>query len=592
MTDIAGIPAVDATTEALRRAALRATQAPSIHNTQPWRFVLRRGELRVLADGERQLRVLDPRRRGMTLSLGAALFNARVSLAADGVATSVHRLPDTARPELVAVIRAGGESPDPALAGLEKVVDARTTNRRHFADEAVADDVLEELCEAARVEGAELYPITTEAQRLAVAALSQHADAIENLDPAYRAELRAWTSDDSSRRDGVPSLAVPHVDGTAHDEVPIRDFDTRGAGFLPADTRSGRQQTLLLLATPSDERPDWLRAGEAFERILLEVTRRGLAASPLTQVTEMPSTRSQLRREMGMTGWPHVLLRVGSGTARPRLAPPPTGRRPDRRDLTGRRDPVTPTGTSTAVSRPVEAAAGRAARPAHRLRRRGQTGPGAVTGAAAGQRPRQREPLPGEGAGLHRRGGLRAGRGAVTARWGSTPRGVGWRSSCTSGMDDETVAAIGHLPRGEGLLGALDRRGPADPARAPPGRPAVGDPAVRSPARWSRSWGSRSGSAGRSAARSISAESRQGEFTDEDEELMLALPGAPATPSRTRGSTTSCSARSAGWRRRSRSASGCSAPTATTRCTSSPSARPNWPRPTCSCCRWRSIRRR
>ncbi len=325
MIDTAGIPAVDATTEALRRAALRATQAPSVHNTQPWRFVLRRGELRVLADGERQLRVLDPRRRGMTLSLGAALFNARVSLAADGVATTVERLPDAARPELVAVIRAGGEAPDPALSGLETVIDARTTNRRHFADEAVAEDVLEALCEGARAEGAALYPITTESQRFAVASLSQHADAIETLDPAYRAELRAWTSDDPGRRDGVPSLAVPHVDGTAHDEIPIRDFDTRGSGFLPADTRSGRQQTLLLLATAGDERPDWLRAGEAFERVLLEITQRGLAASPLTQVTEMPSTRAQLRSEMGMTDWPHMLLRVGRaplvpGSRRRRLA--------------------------------------------------------------------------------------------------------------------------------------------------------------------------------------------------------------------------------------------------------------------------------
>src|SRR5262249_1580382 len=148
-------------------------------------------------------------------------------------------------------------------------------------------------------------------QRVAVASLSQHADQIENLNPAYRAELRAWTSEDPGRRDGVPSTAVPHVDGTSGDEVPIRDFDSHGHGYLPADTRSPRQQCPVLVCTGTDLPADWLRAGEALERVLLEVTRRGFAASPLTQITEVPSARAQLRSELRLPGYPHVLLRIG-----------------------------------------------------------------------------------------------------------------------------------------------------------------------------------------------------------------------------------------------------------------------------------------
>ncbi len=131
---------------------------------------------------------------------------------------------------------------------------------------------------------------------MAVASLSQHADNVENLNPAYRAELRAWTTDDPERRDGVPGLTVPHVDGTSEDDVPIRDFDTRGSGGLPTTTRSSKDQCLVLLCTSGDSAADWLRAGEALERVLLEITRHGFAASPLTQVTEVPSARAQLRR--------------------------------------------------------------------------------------------------------------------------------------------------------------------------------------------------------------------------------------------------------------------------------------------------------
>ena len=39
----------------------------------------------------------------------------------------------------------------------------------------------------------------------------------------------------------------------------------------------------------------WLRTGEALKRMLLEITRLGLVASPLTQVVEVPMGRAALR---------------------------------------------------------------------------------------------------------------------------------------------------------------------------------------------------------------------------------------------------------------------------------------------------------
>ncbi len=162
-----------------------------------------------------------------------------------------------------------------------------------------------------------LVVIRTEEERSALARLAKHADDVQVLNPAYRAELRAWTSADPRRLDGVPATAVPQVDGTAGDEIPMRDFDTDGRGSLPAATHSSRRQCLLLLCTEQDTMPSWLGAGEALERVLLELTRRGYVASPLTQVVEVPSARSALRRELGLVGYPHVLLRAGRAPLTP-----------------------------------------------------------------------------------------------------------------------------------------------------------------------------------------------------------------------------------------------------------------------------------
>lgn len=312
-------------TQALRRAAVRATLAPSVHNTQPWRFVLSGDALEIHADPLRRLQVLDPTGRQMLISCGCALFNARVSLAASGFQAHVERAPDPTRPDLLARVTAelgsAGAGPDQGdlgdLAPLDALIESRRTNRRRFGVDVVPTDIIDVLVAAAAAEGAELMPVTRDEDRLALAIQTQRADAQENANPAYRAELRMWTSGDDLRNDGVPASAIPYGAAGGHDDIPVREFDTTGAGELPTETRSGMNQCLLLLGTKDDSREAWLRAGEGLEHLLLEVERHGYAASPITQLIEMPNTRAMLRRELRLTMQPHVLLRIGRAPTTP-----------------------------------------------------------------------------------------------------------------------------------------------------------------------------------------------------------------------------------------------------------------------------------
>jgi hypothetical protein len=306
-------------TEMIRRAAARAALAPSVHNTQPWRFVLTGDTLEIYADNNRQLRILDPTRRQLLISCGCALMNARVSLAAAGYEAEVVRFPEPdTRPGLLARITIPSNPADfTELGRLDTVIELRRSNRREFREGDVPADIVADLMQAAATEGARLFAIRDADHRMATAVLSQKADEEQNKNPAYRAELRAWTTDDPRRRDGVPAMAVPHVDAGSGDELPIRDFDTRGSGWLPTVTRSTMNQCLLLLGTDADAPLAWLRCGEALERLWLEATRHGYAASLLTQVAEVPTMRARLRSELGLTMYPHVLLRVGRAATTP-----------------------------------------------------------------------------------------------------------------------------------------------------------------------------------------------------------------------------------------------------------------------------------
>jgi nitroreductase len=306
------------------RAAARGMLAPSVHNTQPWRFVLSRGRLELYADPQRRLGVLDPRGRQLVISCGCALFNVRVALAAAGYDARVDRLPDADRPELLARVSLPAEASHAVeIAELNTAIERRRTNRRRFFDRTVPRHLLQLLSEAAQQEAAELCVLTAPEQRMAVARLSRQADAIELTDPAYRAELRAWTTTDPHRGDGVLVTTVPHVDAGASGDLPLREFDTSGRGWLPADTGSDHEQCLLLLGTLDDDRIAWLRAGEALERVWLELTRHGYVASLFTQVIEVRRTHELLRHELGLAVHPHLLMRIGQAPDTP-----PSPRRP------------------------------------------------------------------------------------------------------------------------------------------------------------------------------------------------------------------------------------------------------------------------
>ena len=296
---------------AIRHAVGRAVKAPSLHNSQPWRFLVEDDTVSVRADRSRQLMAIDPRGRELVMSIGAALLNLRVGLAWRAWGAEVRRLPDRDDPDLMAVVGVVPASPEADLAGLDPAIVRRRTNRRRFGPEQLPDDLLRRLAAVAADEQTLVVPVVSVDHRRLVSRLTYQADQWQNADPAYRAEIRRWTGRPAASGDGIPPAVVPRVDGRSPaGDPPLRDFDSAGEGGLPADVGNA-ETTLLLLTSLTDDPKAWLHAGEAMQRILLELTQAGWVAGPVTQAVEVPVTRSQLRSALCWGGHPQMLLRVG-----------------------------------------------------------------------------------------------------------------------------------------------------------------------------------------------------------------------------------------------------------------------------------------
>ncbi|MER7443775.1 Acg family FMN-binding oxidoreductase [Micromonospora avicenniae] len=294
---------------ALAAAAEYALFAPSVFNTQPWRWRISSGGVLALrADAGRQLHRTDPHRRLLLVSCGAALHHARLALAVAGYRTEVVRFPDDTDPDLLAEITiVGRQDPDPEQLRQHQAAGRRRTDRRAFDDRPVPETILHRLRRVAEAEGAFLHLVRPD-QMPMLAVATANAAAAELEDPAYRSELRQWTTRPSERRDGVPaSVAVR----PAPRRVPIRDHTLGGDPGLEAGPGTDRGAAYLILFGRGDTPTGLLTGGEALSALLLTAVAEGLATAPLSDPIELDWPRWLLRNLLADVGEPYLVVRVG-----------------------------------------------------------------------------------------------------------------------------------------------------------------------------------------------------------------------------------------------------------------------------------------
>jgi nitroreductase len=289
-----------------------AGRAPSLLNSQPWRFRLTPSTVELHADPERRVPVADPDDRELRIGCGAALFNLRLGLHGLGIRPLVTVLPNRSRPDLLAVVRAGGRKPiTPDQQRLLQAVPLRRTNRHPFSDAPVTLQEQYALRRAAQDEGCWLHLIDDRHQRVTLQRIAARAHDAQMSDPLFRAEFDDWTAR-SSATSGVPAMAGGPLP-EPQDRWVLRDY-TAGTGDarVPGKDFEAEPLVAVLFAHLSGPEAE-IQAGQALQRVLLTATAEGLATSFLSHVVEVPLAREELRRLVGVTRPPQVVLRIGRG---------------------------------------------------------------------------------------------------------------------------------------------------------------------------------------------------------------------------------------------------------------------------------------
>jgi hypothetical protein len=308
----------------IRNAVMLACRAPSLHNSQPWRWVAEGPVLHLFADRDRIGQAVDSSGREVILSCGAVLDHLRVAMAASGWDTATDRYPNPNNPDHLATLD---------FSRMEFVTEAhrrradailrRRTDRLPFAPPSDWDS-FELLLRDTFDESDATLDVIPDAARPELAKASALTEELRRYDSSYQAELQWWTSPFEIDR-GVPPTSLLSESEAARVDV-ARAFPTVGHTERRAAYGSDRSK-IVALSTADDTHDEVLRCGEVLSTVLLECTMAELATCTLTHMTEMAASRDIIRELTGCDGLPQLLIRIGRTPAVEDL-PPATPRRP------------------------------------------------------------------------------------------------------------------------------------------------------------------------------------------------------------------------------------------------------------------------
>ncbi len=303
--------------EGARQPLHAAILAANAHDTQPWLFAPSENAITVYADRIRNLGSFDAFRREMHLSLGCAIENLQLAAYRQGLLSNVQveqgRLDPAPPDEPIKVAHIDLREPhdndvvhDDILLAAEAIPNRHTHRGPYLADRAVKPELLDELSELVSSGPARIVLLRDAGAR------KELGDII--VEATRRIIADKQMAEDSARwfRTGRREI-VEHRDGVTTDTAGLSPLMTVAAKLLPdasaqsadeywlAATRDVQVPTAsvlgLVMVRDRLDMAQAIAAGQAWQRLHLKATVRGIAAQPMNQPVEMVDRNAMLGRQ-------------------------------------------------------------------------------------------------------------------------------------------------------------------------------------------------------------------------------------------------------------------------------------------------------
>ncbi|NTU62855.1 MAG: Tat pathway signal protein, partial [Chloroflexi bacterium] len=301
----------------LRELVRHATLAANGHNTQPWKFAITEDAIEIHPDQARRLAVVDPNDRELWISIGCALENLLVAARATGYAAEV------SYPDATDFIRVRLTADAPQRSPLFDAIPVRQNTRSEYDGQIVPAGDLDQVQAVPLEPGVALRFVTNPVDKATVQEYVNQGNLNQYADEAFVNELIAWLR--FNKREAVTTLDGLYTRCSGNPEVPRWLGQMFVSGTTPqqqAETDAKKLRSSpgsVVVASEADDKTAWVRTGQVYERMALQMTALNIKSAFLNQSIEVANLRGQFQSAMGLgAALPQLLLRYGYADAMPR----------------------------------------------------------------------------------------------------------------------------------------------------------------------------------------------------------------------------------------------------------------------------------
>jgi hypothetical protein len=301
----------------MRELVRMATLAASGHNTQPWQFAIAENAIEIHPDYHRRLPIVDPHDRELWMSLGCALENLLIAARAAGYAPEV-TYPDPTTDFIRVRLPADTAQISPLLA----TIPLRQNTRSEYDGQLIKSSALKQ------VEGLPLEPgvvlrfVLNPTELKTVVEYVDRGNLSQYADKAFIDELIYWLR--FNQKEALATLDGLYSACSGNPQVPRWLGKMFVAGTKPqqqadADNKKLRSSPgAVVIASESDDKTAWVRTGQVYERLALQMTALDLKSAFLNQPIEVATIRGQFQQAIGLgRALPQLLIRFGYGKSMP-----------------------------------------------------------------------------------------------------------------------------------------------------------------------------------------------------------------------------------------------------------------------------------
>ncbi len=296
-----------------------AAQAPSGHNSQPWLFAIKEGEITLHPNFEKRLPAVDADDRELFISLGCAAENLCIA------ASKLQYLSALTVTDDGCIVIRFNRSKDISENSLAEYINQRQTNRSVYSGEEIPENILQNILkdfEEEKSSPIHIYSRTSHAFDV----LTQYVmdgNTAQMRNAAFKTELLSWIRFNRKHAertgDGVSYAALGAPNIPAWIARPIVKAMLNDKRQNAADLRKIRSSSHLVLLTSKENTiPAWIETGRTLQRLLLRLTQAGIAHAYLNQPCEVPALNRKLCAELLHDAeFAQILLRIGYGRPLP-----------------------------------------------------------------------------------------------------------------------------------------------------------------------------------------------------------------------------------------------------------------------------------